>query len=281
MNLGLTQKLNNLYPCDMRVGFVQYAPLYAKPFENWKHIRGLINHKDTDLLVLPELAFTGYLFLSRDKLLPLAEPLPEGHIFNEVLEFSKKKNMAIAYGFPLKENSKIYNAAVFISPEGFYHVYKKVHLFGTEKKVFHRGDSFQIFSYRDVKFGFLICYDWAFPESARVLALKGAQVLLHPANLVLHYAQEAMKVRAIENHIFVITANRIGSESVEGHTLTFRGKSQIVDPRGKILLNAQEDEGVFEVDICPEESLDKTLSEGNDLFYDREPRAYGKICLED
>ena len=265
----------------MRVGIVQYAPVHARPLLNWEYVKEKIIHSRAELILLPELAFTGYLFLSRDNLYPLAESLPDGSIFRQIREFSRKSKRAIAYGFPLKEGNKIYNAAVFISPDGSYHVYRKVHLFGTEKKVFDKGNTFQVFSYRGIKLGFLICYDWAFPESARVLALKGAQILLHPANLVLHYAQEAMKTRALENHVFVVTANRIGEENVGGFSLTFRGDSQVVNPKGEILFRASQKEGFFEVEIDPQEALNKVLSPGNDLFKDRYPSAYEEICSTD
>jgi len=75
----------------------------------------------------------------------------------------------------------------------------------------------------------MICFDWFFPESARTLALKGAQLILHPSNLVMPYCQDAMITRSIENRVFSITSNRIGREG--GYNFT--GKSQIVSFDGK------------------------------------------------
>jgi predicted amidohydrolase len=83
-----------------------------------------------------------------------------------------------------------------------------------------------------VKVGMMICFDWIFPESARTLALKGAQIIAHPSNLVLSYCQQAMFTRAVENRVFTITANRTGTEINGDKELYFTGKSVIVDTKG-------------------------------------------------
>jgi len=124
----------------------------------------------------------------------------------------------------------------------------------------------------------MICFDWIFPEAARVLALKGAEVICHPANLVLPWCQRAMVTRSIENRVFIVTANRIGGEKREGRELKFTGGSQITSPVGELLCQASEEgEEVGVVDIDPSIAKDKAITEENDLFSDRRPELYQQL----
>ena len=86
----------------------------------------------------------------------------------------------------------------------------------------------------------MICFDWIFPETARLLALAGADVIAHPSNLVLDWCQTAMVTRCLENNIFSVTANRYGTEKRTGTSLTFTGGSRICAPRGQVLADAAE-----------------------------------------
>lgn len=121
----------------------------------------------------------------------------------------------------------------------------------------------------------MICFDWIFPETARSLALQGAQIIAHPSNLVLQYCQRAMYARSVENRVFTITANRIGTEERAGRTLTFTGASQVLNPRGDTLVSAPGDEehvGVAEADLTHAD--DKHITEYNDLMAQRRPDMY-------
>ena len=126
------------------------------------------------------------------------------------------------------------------------------------------------------KVGLMICFDWYYPESARTLALKGAEIICHPSNLVLPHCPDAMVTRCLENRVFAITANRIGTEARGGKPpLTFIGNSEVVAPRGKILQRAPRDrEEVAVVEIDPAEAADKVLNPYNDLLRDRRIELY-------
>ena len=98
--------------------------------------------------------------------------------------------------------------------------YRKVHLFDREKELFTPGDlPFDVYDLRGVKVGMMICFDWVFPEAMRALALKGAQIVCHPSNLVLPYCPRAMITRCIENGVYAITTNRVGNEARGGSYL--------------------------------------------------------------
>jgi predicted amidohydrolase len=113
-----------------------------------------------------------------------------------------------------------YNSSVFISPDREISVYRKAHLFYKEKLVFSNGNThFPVYNTSIGKIGVMICFDWIFPEVCRSLALKGAEIICQPANLVLPHCPLAMRVRSIENRIFTVTANRIGSEEKKEKSL--------------------------------------------------------------
>jgi len=122
----------------------------------------------------------------------------------------------------------------------------------------------------------MICFDHLFPESARSLALLGADVICHPANLVMpDLAQRTMAVRALENGVFTATANRVGEESRTDETLVYTGQSQIVGPDGEILARLSSDRAevaVVEIDI--ERARKKRITEHNDKLADRHPEHY-------
>jgi len=114
---------------------------------------------------------------------------------------------------------------------------------------------------------------------ARILTLNGAKILCHPSNLVLPYAQDAMKTRCIENRVFAVTANRIGTERRGTITLTFTGGSQIVAPDGTVLASAGDrSESLRVVDIDVEEASNKSLTVNNDIIEDRFPSLYSRIA---
>ena len=112
-------------------------------------------------------------------------------------------------------------------------------------------------------------------QKLRTLALKGAQIIAHPSNLVLPWCQQAMITRSIENRVFSITTNRTGTERNAEKKLTFTGMSQIINPKGEIIkrLNKVE-ESVYIAEINPEEANDKKATVHNDVLADRRTEMY-------
>jgi predicted amidohydrolase len=177
----------------------------------------------------------------------------------------------IVTGFAERAERGIYNSAAAVDGSGVLLIYRKAHLFLDEKDLFLPGNTaFQPLNYRGVHIGVLICFDWAFPEAARTLALRGAHILVHPSNLVLQYAQKAMITRSIENGVFSITANRWGIETLGEKTLSFSGASQVVDDKGRVLADAPS--GADSVRVCtidPQQAENKYITSRNHLFADR------------
>ncbi|MGQ9678188.1 MAG: nitrilase-related carbon-nitrogen hydrolase [bacterium] len=260
----------------MRVGVYQFCPQYLNVEANIKHILSRMSRVKADLIVLPELCLTGYLFSTRDQLHRYAEPVPNGPSCNKIINFCLQHNTNLVLGFAEAAGSKIFNSALLITAGGSVHAYRKVHLFTDEKDLFDPGDlPFPVFSIGGVRIGMLVCFDYFFPESARTLALRGAQIVCHPSNLILNYAQSMTITRAQENRIFWLLANRIGFEELGEKKLRFTGQSQIVAPDGTLLYRADfEKEALKIIEINPEQALNKNVTPRNDIVTDRRPEMY-------
>lgn len=260
----------------MKIGYVQFQPLLGNVKQNIQTIAGLVTDADADLLVLPELCTTGYHFVSRQEVVELAEEIPEGHTTWQLERLCQKKNIWLVAGLIEKHGRKVYNSAILVGPDGYQGTYRKVHLFNEETLWFDYGDKgLPVFDIGKCRIGLMICFDWLFPEAARTLAIKGADIICHPANLVLPYCQDAMVTRCLENRVFSVTANRIGSESRGQKNLKFTGKSQIVAPNGAILLRAgrsSQETGVTNIDIS--QARDKKINPYNDILASRRPECY-------
>ena len=261
----------------MRAGFYQFEPHFGEKERNVEKALHALDDVDADLIVLPEFFATGYQFVSGKEVAKLSEHVPHDYTTEMLAEFSRRKGMHIVAGLPEKDGIRFYNSAVLTGPEGYIGVYRKTHLFFEEKLWFAPGNTgFKVFSTAVGQIGIMICFDWFFPESMRTLALKGAEVVAHPSNLVLPHCPSAMPLRCLENRVYAVTANRVGIENrKKGQTLKFIGTSQVMSPDGVICAKAPEKGESLEIaDITPEEAKDKSLNAFNDLFQDRRPEMY-------
>ena len=262
-----------------RIGYLQFNPQFGQVEHNLAHILSALQRADADLIVLPELALTGYSFADRQETLSLSEDPRRSPAVDALIGLCRARDMYLITGFDELAGERCYNSALLLGPEGLLHTYRKLHLFGTERDWFDPGDTpLQVHDVRGLRVGMMVCFDWAFPEVSRVLALRGADVLCHPANLVLTYCQQTMLARCIENGVYAVTANRYGSEERPHVTRGFTGQSQIVAPKGALLHRGPEagDElTIVEIDVAL--ARDKRLTPQNDILGDRRPEFYREI----
>ena len=258
----------------MKIGFIQFAPVLGDVQATIRKIDGLIDQtKITDILVLPELCNSGYNFTSFEEAWKTSEEIENSIFINYLLSKCKQFNLYIVSGFNERDNKNLYNSAILIGPEGYIGKYRKLHLFMNEKDYFKPGNiGLPVFDIGLCKIGMLVCFDWIFPEVWRIVALKGAEIICHPSNLVLPgLAQKAVPIHALTNRIYTITANRIGTEG----ELSFTGLSTIANPNGDILFQASETkEETVVKDIDIRLARDKIITKKNDLFSDRRPEEY-------
>jgi len=261
----------------MKAGFYQFNPVFGNKKKNITSVANALKGIDVDLLVLPEFFATGYQFTSMEEVGYLAETIPDGETTEALASLSKKYGMYMVAGLAERFDKHYYNSAVLTGPEGFVGLYRKTHLFFEEKLWFTPGNTgFNVFQTGIGPVGIMICFDWLFPESMRTLALQGAQVIAHPANLVLPHCPSAMPIRCLENKVYAITANRTGKEQrKEGSCLEFIGKSQIVAPDSTIIAKAPKKwTSLMIVDLKIDTALNKSINQYNDLFKDRRPEMY-------
>ena len=265
----------------MKVGLFQFAPIFGNVSHNLNRAVEALSRVSADLMVLPELFNTGYLFESHEELSRLSEEIPDGPTTQALAKLAVEKKMGIVAGLAEfdRQQKRHYNSAVVVGPDGYLGKYRKIHLFYKEKVWFVPGDNdYPVFDIKGVKVGVMICYDWFFPEAARVLALKGAQIICQPANLVLPWCQQTMIARSLENNVICITANRVGREARDNEDLTFTGQSQVVDVKGVLRFRlGDRDEATAVIEVDPARALDKSINNRNQLFNDRRPEWYRHI----
>jgi predicted amidohydrolase len=236
------------------------------------------------LVVLPECAIPGYMFGSGDEALPFAEEIP-GPTTEALERECRRLGIHVVCGMLERDGDALRNAAVLVGPDGLIGTYRKTHLpfLGVDRFVVP-GDELPVFDTPLGRIGVEICYDLRFPEVTRTLALRGADMVAHPTNfpMAARIQTELITVaRAAENRVYLLTANRVGKERWG----EFCGWSQIVDPYGKRLAEADEvEETLLVADLELEKARDKDYVVPGEyelyLFGHRRPDLYGALVEE-
>lgn len=234
----------------MKVAAIQMDIKIFEKELNLEHILANLEaaaHGGAQLAVFPECALSGYCFTSKEEAWPVSETVP-GPATERIATAAKRLNCTAVVGLLEREGDVIYNSAAVISPQGILGTHRKVHLLclGIDRFDVPGDKPFPVFGIPDggqsaaAKIGINICYDCSFPESGRVLKLKGAQLLAIPTNWPIGSDswQHTPKVRATENHMVVVAADRVGEE----RGFRFSGHSQIIDCGGQVLAEAGETE---------------------------------------
>lgn len=263
------------------VACVQTAPVFGDVAHNLDEVEALLADVRADVVVLPELFATGYSFRDREEARSLAEPFEDGATVERLRLWSDATGGMIVAGFAEIAGDQVFNAAATVGFGRRLGCYRKAHLFGFESECFDRGDTdFPVYAYGGVRVGVMICFDWMFPEVARTLALRGADLIAHPSNLVTPgWCQKAMQVRALENMVATATANRFGVEHrAPRPALCFTGESQICGPWGVEVARApSEGKCVVRAEIDRSDIRLKRIPSGNEILRDRRPDLYAPI----
>ena len=235
-------------------------------------------------VVLPELANSGYVFSSREEAFSLAEAVPDGESTMAWAQVAQRLNVYVIAGLVERVADKLYNTAVVIGPKGHIGTYRKVHLWGDEHLFFEPGDlGLPVFHTEIGRLAVLICYDGWFPETYRVLALKGADVVCMPTNWVpmpgqpadaMAMANTLVMANAHSNGLSVVCADRIGTERGQ----PFIGRSLIVGSGGWPLAgpaSADREEILYaRIDLRHSRQV-RHLNAFNNVLKDRRDDVYG------
>lgn len=256
--------------------------------------------KGAKLIVFPETSLQGYLDNLSEYNLDIvkyqhenAESVPEGESTQALIKKAREKDIYIIWGMVEKDTNqvgKIYNTAVLVGPDGYIGKYRKVHLPMDEAHIFYPGNEINVYDTKIGKIGMLICYDKDYPETARILAAKGAELIVMPTAWSLDKSSEDPesnysvfvydlldKARAMENQVFFLSANQVG---VTGD-INYFGRSRIVDPLGRVKAEIKYEEGmaIYTGDIQNEICSARTTGLfGLNLLKDRRPECYHAIC---
>jgi predicted amidohydrolase len=235
------------------------------------------------LTIFPECAVTGYCFDSLDEARPFAESIP-GPSCERIAAVCRQRNCFAVCGLLEVDGERIFNACALLGPDGLIASYRKIHLpfLGIDRFTTPGDRPFQVTDAGGLRVGMNICYDSAFPESARVMALQGADLVVLPTNFPTGaecMAEHVVQTRAMENKIYYACVNRIGTE----RGFDFIGVSKICDPNGRILAKADMDETILYAEIDPQEARVKRVIRVPDKheierFKDRRPEMYGLVA---
>lgn len=234
------------------------------------------------IIIFPECALTGYCYASLEEAKPAAEPIP-GPSTHAIARAAREFDCTVIVGMLESDGRKIFNAAAVISAGDVAGSFRKIHLpyLGVDRFVAPGDRPFIPFRTPQGKVGVNICFDASFPESGRALKLQGAQLLAIPTNWPIgsDSCQHLTNVRALENHIVVAAADRVGEE----RGFRFAGHSQIADFTGKLLAEAGGAEETIiyaEVDLAAADQNRVVRIPGEyeiDRIAGRRPEMYGEV----
>jgi predicted amidohydrolase len=241
----------------MRIACVQSNVVFANPDANATKAKSdltFLKEQGVELVVFPEAFLTGYCVDSPEAARKIAISTQSAVIY-ELKETCDRLDMIAVVGFAERSDrtggqEQVYNTAALFEPGRKPRFYRKSHLpeLGLDKFVCRGHGPLEVFETRLGKIGILICFDFRMPEACRVLALKGAQILVLPTNWPQGAevtADFTPVTRATENRIFVATCDRVGVEN----GFKFIGKSKIIEPSGKVLAAAGDSEETIVADI--------------------------------
>ncbi len=256
-----------------------------------------------ELVLFPELVIHGH---CTPNTWALAEPVPDGPSVGRLVEIAHKHRLVLCAGMSEKERDIVFNTQVLVGPDGYIGKQRKLHLSRDEGFYYKGGREISVFDIGPCKVGLVICYDNQFPEIARVLALRGAEVILMPhaarfkvwednpqseaaARRHTHHFYAPYALRARENACFAVLADQTGragyvpqwprdSENQPHHA----GAALVWGPDGELIVSTQQER------ICEEmilATLDAALlarerSLANYMLRTRRPELFGEIVRD-
>jgi len=273
----------------LRIACIQMEPVIGAKDANVEKSLALIDRACGDgarLVVLPELCNSGYVFQTRDEAFALAEPIPDGPTTAAWLAAAKRHGATIVAGICERQGDALYNSAVVVGPDGYIGTFRKNHLWGEENLFFEPGNlGVPVWRTAFGRLSVAICYDGWFPETYRLAALQGADILCIPTNWVPMPEQPAdfpvmanilAMSGAHSNSLFVAAADRVGVERGQ----PFLGRSLIVNHTGFPLAGpaSADREEIITADINVSDARRKrVLNSFNQILRDRRTDVYEEM----
>ena len=263
---------------QFRLALIQMDCKFGDVEENLRRAEKKVreaHQRGGQIICLPEGFNTGYYCKGYEQMRRLAEPL-DGQSILKMRQLAKELGVYLVAPIMLSVATGIAeNTAVFIDDEGnIVGTYSKTHLVGEEQLYLRRGREYPVFRTKYGIIGLLVCYDLCFPETSRILALKGADVILcvaawRGASYYSRWLNQVAEVRALDNNVYIGLVNSVGGAP----DALFCGNSQIIDPVGGVLGRCSEDqEEILYQDILLDQVYEERM--GNTVLIDRHPADY-------
>ncbi|WNR42389.1 carbon-nitrogen family hydrolase [Paenibacillus roseipurpureus] len=260
----------------LHLALIQMDITIGEPDTNYGHLAQLLlqavnGEQKPDVIIFPEMWNTGYALTEIHQLADVNGERTKAFLS----AFAHEHQVNIIGGsIANKRGDRVLNTIYAWDREGREMAeYSKIHLFRLmdEEKFLHSGDQLGLFELEGVPAGAMICYDIRFPELSRKLALDGARILFVPAEWPhprLHHWRTLLMARAIENQMYVVSCNRVGTSG----TTNFFGHSMVIDPWGEVLVEGDESEAILRAEIDLEEVV--RVRGKIPVFEDRRPHLY-------
>lgn len=277
----------------VRVAVVQFEPHVG--VENLKANAMAVEKRISEaaeagagLIVLPELATTGYLFETRDEAFAHAEAVPDGPTVASFARLAAEHGVYIVGCVAERAGAKLFDTAILVGPEGYIGRYRKTHLWNTEKLWFTPGDEgFSVYDTPIGRIGLLVCWDIWFPETARIVTQLGADIICIPTGWVwtppplydasgVCMAAHLTITAAHANNVFIATADRIGVERGAG----FMGNSLIAGTNGWPIdrIAGPDEDTILYADVDLTQARTAPIwNQNNDLHRDRRTDLYDQM----
>ncbi len=292
---------------DFRIAAVQMNAGLGRSQENLKAHEGYVAaaaEAGAQLVVFPEQSISGH--WAEPGFNAAAEAVPEGPGTRRLIELARARGIFIGAGLAEASAGAVYNSYVLVGPEGFLGLQRKVHPSGDEYFYYRAGGSFEVFQLPFARVGVNVCADCTYPESSRVAALKGAEVLLCPhaarCGPAPEDAQEERRrvaaakarrrkvdgVRAMDNGLFVVVCDQVGlagqvaaaGEFTHTRDVVHAGGCLILKPDGELLAESKTDRFEEEMVVADLAAADLAAARGRKCFNltARRPGAYRIIA---
>ena len=290
---GQSESAENQRHSPARVAVVQFNPQVG--VENLKANSEAVYERlnkavaeGANLIVLPELATTGYTFESREEAYAHAEEVPSGATVAGWVDFAATHDVYIVGCLPELDGVELFDTAVLVGPDGYVGKYRKTHLWNEEKLFFSPGNlGYPVFPTKIGRIGLLVCWDIWFPETARIVAQQGADIICIPTGWVWTppplydasgtcMAAYLTMTAAHANNVFIATADRIGTERTSG----FMGNSLIANTTGWPIdrIAGPDEDTILYADIDIVASRGAPIwNQFNDLLRDRRTDLYDQL----
>lgn len=274
---------------SVKIACAQMEPVVGMKDENLRRSIEMIEEaagNGASLVVLPELCNSGYVFETREEAFALSEEVPGGPTSRAWSEVAAKHGLHIVAGINERDGDALYNSSVIIGPHGYVGTFRKLHLWNEENLFFEPGNlGFPVFKTPIGRIGTFICYDGWFPESYRLCALQGADIICIPTNWVPIPGQdkdrEAMAnilvmAAAHSNSVFVAAADRVGTERAQ----PFIGQSLIASYTGWPIAgpaSADKEEIIYAEANLADARRKRNWNEYNQVLRDRRSDVYDEM----